>query len=212
MTCAAFNLQGDTLALGGEDTVEVFATDALFTPGAHPKILPGKAQQVAFRPDGKILAAVDDAWTVTLWDLDRGKPVTEPLELTDASGSWRGKRVALTWEGADRLLAAKSWELGDTSGYAISLWDVRQRQLLGEPLRGHKEQVLCMAFSSDARTLASGDAREKFASGMWPPVSKGPYCPRDEPNLCMPWPFKETAASWFRVTATAGSFFLGPGP
>jgi WD40 repeat protein/predicted TPR repeat methyltransferase len=158
VTCAVFNLQGDTLALGGEDTVKVFATDALFTPGAHPKILPGKAQQVVFSPDGKLLAAVDDARAVTLWDLDRGKPVTEPLQLTDASGSWRGKRVALTWEGADRVLAAKSWELGDTSGYAISLWDVRQRQLLGEPLRGHKEQVLCMAFSPDARTLASGDA------------------------------------------------------
>ena len=156
--CAAFNTQGDALALGDEETVKVFKTDALFTPGAHPKILPGKAQEVAFSPDGKLLAALDDDWLVTLWDLGRDKPVTEPFKLTDASGTWRGKRAVVAWEGADRLLAAKSWELGDTSGYAISLWDVRQRQPLGEPLRGHKEQVLCMAFSPDARTLASGDS------------------------------------------------------
>ena len=163
--CAAFNLQGDTLALGGEDTVKVFKTDALFTPGARPIILPGNAEEMAFSPGGKILAAVDDAWTVTLWDLDRGKPVTEPLKLTDASGNWRGKRVAVAWEGADRVLAAKSWELGDTSGYVISLWDVRQRQPLGELLRGHKEQVTCLAFSSDARTLASGDGEGKIC--LW---------------------------------------------
>jgi WD40 repeat protein len=157
--CVDFSLKGDILALAGEDKVKVVERAKLFTPGARQQILPcNEAQQVAFSPDGKLLAAVDDAWTVTLWDLDRGKPVTEPLELTDASGTWRGKRVAVTWEGADRVLAAKSWELGDTSGYVIALWDVRKRQPLGEPLRGHKEQVTCLAFSPDARTLASGDS------------------------------------------------------
>ena len=41
---------------------------------------------------------------------------------------------------------------------SIRLWDAATGKPLGEPLRGHEEQVFSVAFSPDGKTLASGSA------------------------------------------------------
>jgi WD40 repeat protein len=40
---------------------------------------------------------------------------------------------------------------------SIILWDVASRKPLGEPLRGHKNEVMGLAYSRDGYTLATGD-------------------------------------------------------
>jgi WD40 repeat protein len=106
---------------------------------------------------------VDADLNVSLWDPSNGHRVGQPLELEDASGSSRGKRAALAWQGNDKLLAAKSWAVSRSDGdYVISLCNVQGRHTLGEPLRAHKEQVTSLAFSKDAKTLASGDSAGKI--------------------------------------------------
>jgi WD40 repeat protein len=58
----------------------------------------------------------------------------------------------------------------------IILWDVETRLPL-EPLRGHKYEVLAVAFSPDGRTLVSGDKNgDMFFWDVDPQLWQGKLC------------------------------------
>jgi WD40 repeat protein len=140
---------------------------------------------VAFSPDGKTVAAGDDAGNVRLLDVPTGRPVGKPLPhpywvlglafspdghlLATAcrDGALRlwnpstGRQVGRPF--ASRLAQANALAFnrdGTTlaAGYGnsdIALWDVKAHREIGSPQPAASGQVMSVAFAPDGKTLAS---------------------------------------------------------
>jgi WD40 repeat protein len=107
---------------------------------------------LAYRPDGKALAASHRDGRVQLWDLsDPGRPAE--------GGRFRVKgRPALAHHPSEPLLAAQT-------GTELTLWNTadpdRPKRLARLPVEG-SEATFSVAFSGDGRTLASGSDKGRL--------------------------------------------------
>jgi eukaryotic-like serine/threonine-protein kinase len=180
----AFHPHGRVLALAG-------ARDwsALFYDTANGALLGGlpwhdrPATDIAFSPDGKLIASGDTAGTLLLWNFE-SRSVRAEIQAHDgvvsriafhprgtmlASVSFRGC-VRLFDVGSGRLLASLKHP-GRIYGIAfnpdgsrlatacqdstIQLWDTRYFEKVAE-LRGHQAYVHAVTFSADGTRLVSG--------------------------------------------------------
>ena len=116
-------------------------------------ILPGDPAgygvlQVAFSPDGKLLAAAYGDGYVRLWNPVTEQPVGAPLPADPGKKLLGG--VAFSPDG--KLLAT-----GDEDGY-VRLWDPASRRPIGAPLLADPGgSVIGMAFNPDGKLLATAD-------------------------------------------------------
>jgi WD40 repeat protein len=177
----AFSPQGRTLA-AASDTGVVELWDV--GTGKPRRILPLRVEPlaVAFSPDGRVLAAGAFDGTVRLWDAMTGRAL-QPLRgkghrvnavaftpdgRTLAAGSSDGTvrlwnlrtRTSRTLRGGSAVDGLAISRLGTLAAArqdgTVSLWSLRTLQPAGGPLQAEPAPISSVAFSADARTLATG--------------------------------------------------------
>ena len=145
----AFSPDGKTVAAGGLEDNTIWLWD-IETGQRRGQPLSDRAgvREIAFSPDGKILASVSTAGTIQLWDIETGQQRGQPLI------SHRRGRVHSVAFSPDGKTLASGCEDG-----AVILWDILGRGSLGESLPLHIDRKV--AFSPDGKTLASASCSNK---------------------------------------------------
>ena len=188
----AFHPRGRVLALAGRDW------SALFYDTGNGALLGGlpwhdrPATDIAFSPDGELIASGDTAGTLLLWHFASRSLRRRSLPMTASSHALHftltrtmlasvslGGCVKLFEVGSRRLLAnfkhpGRIYGIAfnpDGSRLAtacqdstIQLWDTRHFEKVAE-LRGHQAYVHAVTFSATAPALSPGWATTRCASG-----------------------------------------------
>jgi WD40 repeat protein len=100
---------------------------------------------IAFSPDGTILAVGRPDNTIVFWDTKSFRQIGGPLGVESAS-SWI---ISLKFSRDGRVLAA-----GGLDG-TVNLWNMQSRQQLGQPLKVHGSGVYDLDFSADSKMIWS---------------------------------------------------------
>src|SRR5207247_8032699 len=107
---------------------------------------PREVSDVAFSPNGKLLATTGSDGTVRLWNPVTDQAVGAPLQAGRAQGG--ASVVAFSPDG--KLLATASGNSG-----TVRVWNSVTRRPVGTPLHSDGSGVYGLAFSPDSKLLAS---------------------------------------------------------
>ncbi len=128
----------------------------------------GYAMDLAFSPDGAVLAHGNNYGTIELWGVAHRRPLPW---LTGLTGAVRA--IAFSPDG--RMLAS----VGDDR--TVRLWDVVHYRQLGAPLTGHTSGVNAVAFSPDGKIVASGS--DDSTVRLWDVAHHRPLGPPLRPRI-----------------------------
>lgn len=129
VTKAVFSPDGQTVLSAGWDDRIILWSVATHQPIGPAIVGPNGLAGVAFNPDGSRFATAAARESILIWDTSSQKPVGKPL------GYAKEDFVRVAFSPSGRLLAASTDAYGGHPS-RIFLWDVAQRQLIGEPVEG----------------------------------------------------------------------------
>jgi WD40 repeat protein len=140
-----FSPDGSLLACLVDDGSRVLLFEIATKSPRHTFAIPrGKATSLAFRSDGKMLAAGTDDKAVLLWDPTSGESIGRLEAMFPV------RNLAFRPDSDD--LAA----IGAQDDF-VQFWNSRS-QAAGLRIDGHKSQVTCLTFTYDGRRLITGSA------------------------------------------------------
>ncbi|CAL9403800.1 Serine_threonine-protein kinase PknD [Streptomyces sp. enrichment culture] len=162
----AFTRDGRLIAVGDLDGgVELrdsstLKTDAVLA-GPGDTGVDNSTHDVVFSPDGKLLAAVDDYATITLWDVaSRQKAGTINADKAQKDAGYSGSCLVFSPDGQTLAYAGN---------FTITLWDVKSRDRIATFVEHPDRQefavdgaVTGVAFAPDGRTLVATTSRSKL--------------------------------------------------
>jgi WD40 repeat protein len=170
LTSFAFSHDGALLAVGSSDILidNIGHGLLLYDVKTQEQIgepltgFSSSVEDVAFSPDGNILASGHLDGTIIFWDVKTHQPTGQPLLEKSFIRS-----IAFSPDG--NTLAS-----GYNNGNIV-LWDTRSRQAIGQPYIGHTSYVASIVFNSDGTSLASSSNDGTII--LWgvnnqPPISK----------------------------------------
>jgi WD40 repeat protein len=139
-----FSPDGQTLVTVGQDAVRLWDV-ATRRQRALPEHYSPFVNDVAYRPDGRVLAVAGDHGLVSLWDMPAGRRSGLPID------AHRGPVTAVAFSPDGKLLATGGVD------HALRLWDATGRTLVAEDDLGG--QVTLLAFTPDGAglTAVAGD-------------------------------------------------------
>lgn len=151
ITSIAFSPNGKKVAVGTSSSVGEKGTISLCDVASGEKLVTfsstGPMNNLAFSPDGKLLASASWAWgndVVHLWDAEVGR------ELRPLAGAPRLQTLAFSSDG--KWLAGS----GNDTDHKVYIWEtftgLKVRTFHGHVASGS----WCVAFAPDGRSLASG--------------------------------------------------------
>ena len=157
ITAVAFCPKDDLLAVGSEEVVRLWD---LGTGATRSLKAEGVIGQLAFSPDGRLLAAggSGESGTMMVWDVASRTRLKLPFK--GAAKYEYIASVAFSPDGG--TLAAGS------SDNVLWLWDVATGERLGKPL-AHSGTVEAVAFSPLGGLLATGTGLGEGAVRLWRP-------------------------------------------
>ncbi|MGX1134167.1 serine/threonine protein kinase [Streptomyces glaucescens] len=162
----AFTRDGRLIAVGDLDGgVELRDSSTLKTEavlaGPGDTGVDNSTHDVVFSPDGKLLAAVDDYATITLWDVaSRRKAGTINADKAQKDAGYSGSCLVFSPDGKTLAYAGN---------FTITLWDVQSRDRIATFVEHPDRQefavdgaVTGVAFAPDGRTLVATTSRSKL--------------------------------------------------
>lgn len=141
-----FSADGQRLAVAASDQVQIFSV----SDGKELRTIPATAWEVAFSPDGKLVAAGGEP--VGVWSVADGAPLHTVEGWHHMQFSPDGKVLAT---------------VASVTGVNINLWDTSTGTLTGtlESPPSGAGQIHSLAFSPDGGTLAAGT--NSYSVHLW---------------------------------------------
>ncbi|MDT4897821.1 MAG: hypothetical protein QOH25_2898 [Acidobacteriota bacterium] len=143
-------------------------------------------KMLVFSSDGKILVS-SDGQNIILWNAETRQMIGEIApghQYKNGMASFPVNSIALSPD-SNTLASSGCGKRGrrlttvaDTYDSCIEgeirFWNVSTRQMIGQPLSGHKDEIMSVAFSHDGKTLASASGQADGTIRLWDVATRQP--------------------------------------